>query len=94
MKMNKIYKIPITPYKSVAVDFDKSYIVWLDKAGNTHIINISNSTIDEIIEIIIELSNRKDFQAIKYVIGHAYKHITNNILDIIYNEYDKSIKVL
>lgn len=92
--MNKIYKILITPYKSITVDFDKSYIVWLDKAGNTHIINISNENMYEIIEIIIKLSNRKDFQAIKYVIGHAYKHITNNILDIIYNEYGKSIKVL
>lgn len=92
--MNKIYKIPITPYKSITVDFDKSYIVWLDKAGNTHIINISNANMYEIIEIIIELSNCKDFQAIKYVIGHNYKHITNNILDIIYNEYGKSIKVL
>lgn len=87
--MDKIYKIPITPYKSVAVDFDQSYIVWLDKAGNTHIINISNAIIYEIIEIITELFNRKDFQAIKYVIGHAYKNITNNILNIISNEYGK-----
>lgn len=87
--MDKIYKIPITPYKSVAVDFDQSYIVWLDKAGNTHIINISNAIIYEIIEIITNLFNRKDFQAIKYVIGHAYKNITNNILNIISNEYGK-----
>lgn len=87
--MDKIYKIPITPYKSVNVDFDQSYIVWLDKAGNTHIINISNAIIYEIIEIITELFNRKDFQAIKYVIGHAYKNITNNILNIISNEYGK-----
>ena len=87
--MDKIYKIPVTPYKSVAVDFDQSYIVWLDKAGNTHIINISNAIIYEIIDTIIELFNRKDFQAIKYVIGHAYKNITNNILNIISNEYGK-----
>ena len=87
--MNKIYKIPITPYKSVDVNFDQSYIVWLDKAGNTHIINISNAIIYEIIEIITELFNRKDFQAIKYVIGHAYKNITNNILNIISNEYGR-----
>ena len=87
--MDKIYKIPITPYKSVNVDFDQSYIVWLDKAGNTHIINISNAIIYEIIEIITELFNRKDFQAIKYVIAHAYKNITNNILNIISNEYGK-----
>lgn len=92
--MDKIYKIPITPYKSITVDFDKSYIVWLDKVGNTHIINISNSIIDEIIEIINDLSNSKDFQAIKYIIGHAYKNITYNIQKIIYNEYGKSIKVL
>lgn len=87
--MDKIYKIPITPYESVDVDFDQSYIVWLDKAGNTHIINISNAIIYEIIEIITELFNRKDFQAIKYVIGHTYKNITNNILNIINNEYGK-----
>nr|UVX50891.1 MAG: hypothetical protein [Bacteriophage sp.] len=87
--MDKIYKIPITPYESVDVYFDQSYIVWLDKAGNTHIINISNAIIYEIIEIITELFNRKDFQAIKYVIGHAYKNITNNILNIISNEYGK-----
>ena len=87
--MNKIYKIQITPYKSITVDFDKSYIVWLDKVGNTHIINISNANIYEIIEIITELFNRKDFQAIKYVIGHAYKNITNNILNIISNEYGR-----
>ena len=87
--MDKIYKIPVTPYKSVAVDFDQSYIVWLNKAGNTHIINISNAIIYEIIDTIIELFNRKDFQAIKYVIGHAYKNITNNILNIISNEYGK-----
>lgn len=87
--MDKIYKIPITPYKSVDVYFDQSYIVWLDRAGNTHIINISNANIYEIIEIITELFNRKDFQAIKYVIGHAYKNITNNILNIISNEYGR-----
>ena len=87
--MDKIYKIPITPYKSVNVDFDQSYIVWLDKVGNTHIININNAIIYEIIEIITELFNRKDFQAIKYVIGHAYKNITNNILNIISNEYGR-----
>ena len=92
--MDKIYKIPITPYKSVNVDFDQSYIVWLDKAGNTHIINISNAIIYEIIEIITELINRKDFQAIKYIIGHAYKNITYNIQNIIYNECGKIIKVL
>lgn len=87
--MDKIYKIPITPYKNVNVDFDQSYIVWLDKVGNTHIINISNAIIYEIIEIITELFNRKDFQAIKYVISHAYKNITNNILNIISNEYGR-----
>lgn len=92
--MDKIYKIPITPYKSITVDFDQSYIVWLDKVGNTHITYISNAIIDEIIDIINDLSNRKDFQAIKYIIGHAYKNITYNIQKIIYNEYGKLIKVL
>lgn len=92
--MDKIYKIPITSHECMPVDFDQSYIVWLDKIGNTHIINISNAIIDEIIDIIIKLSNRKDFQAIKYIIGHAYKNITYYIQKIIYNEYGKSIKVL
>lgn len=92
--MDKIYKIPITPHKCLHVDFDQSYIVWLDKVGNTHVINISNAIIDEIIEIINELSNRKDFQAIKYIIGHGYKNITYNIQNTIYNECGKVIKVL
>lgn len=92
--MNKIYKIPVSHDKCMAVDSDKRYIVWLDKAGNTHIINISNAIVDEIIDIINELSNRKDFQAIKYIIGHAYKNITYNIQNIIYNECGKIIKVL
>ena len=65
--MNKIYKIPITPYKSVAVDFDKSYIVWLDNHGFTHIFYcIDNEDIQNAINLLKKKA--RDFNSIKYVI--------------------------